>query len=190
MPPGVGEWDAIVLAGGRGSRLGGVDKASLEFEGQTLLARTLAAVAQASRIIAVGDVDVPEVLVVREEPRFAGPAAAIGAGLVEVRAPYVLVIGCDQPFVAEAIGPLLGAAAGDGAIAIDPDGRRQQLMCLLSTDALRGAVAAQPGLVDLSVRTLLAPLELTEITVPARAALDIDTWHDRERALSEGADGG
>ena len=43
-------WDAVVLAGGRGSRLGGVDKATLELDGSTLLGRTLAALAGAARV--------------------------------------------------------------------------------------------------------------------------------------------
>jgi molybdopterin-guanine dinucleotide biosynthesis protein A len=178
--------DAIVLAGGRGSRLGGVDKATLELDGETLLARTLRAVARADRVIIVGDVDEPDHVVVREEPRFAGPAAAIGAGLAEVRAPYVLVLPCDQPFVHEAVDILIDSAVGDGAIAVDEGGRRQHLMAVLSTEALRSSVAAQPTLTDLSVRALLAPLDLIEVGVPARSALDIDTWHDRNQMLAQG----
>ncbi|MBA2559128.1 MAG: NTP transferase domain-containing protein, partial [Propionibacteriales bacterium] len=45
---------AIVLAGGSGRRLGGVDKGSLVVGGKTLLERALAAVAEASCRIAVG----------------------------------------------------------------------------------------------------------------------------------------
>ena len=41
-----------------------------------------------------------------------------------------------------------------------------------------------------SVRSLMVPLELMEIAVPARAALDIDTWHDQEQALAEGSHDG
>ena len=192
-----GRWDAIVLAGGQGSRLGGIDKAALEIGGETLLTRTLRAVAGADRVIVVGDPSTGSgsglgegTVVVQEEPRFAGPAAAIGAGMAEVAAPYVLVVACDQPFLAEAVDMLLDAASGDGVVAIDPDGRRQHLMSVLSSDAERASIATQPTLVDLSVRVLLSPLELTEVAVPARAALDIDTWHDQSRALAEGASDG
>lgn len=185
-----GGWDAIVLAGGRGTRLGGVDKASLEIDGETLLARTLRAVAGAGRIIVVGDVDVAGAVVVQEEPRFAGPAAAIGAGVVEVAAPYVLLVACDQPFLAEAVPGLLDTASGDGVVAVDEDGRRQHLMSVLAAGALRASIASRSTLVDLSVRALLAPLELGEVAIPARAALDIDTWHDRDRARAKGASDG
>lgn len=185
-----GGWDAVVLAGGHGSRLGGIDKATLEIRGETLLTRTLRAVEGAGRTIVVGEVVAPGAVVVQEEPRFAGPAAAIGAGLAEVTAPYVLLVACDQPFLADAVDALLDAASGDGVIAVDEDGRRQHLMSVLETRALRASVASHLTLVDLSVRALLAPMDLTEVPVAARAALDIDTWHDQDRALAEGASDG
>lgn len=183
----MGVWDAIVLAGGRGSRLGGVDKASLDLDGETLLARVLRAVGGARRVVVVGEVDAPGAIVVQEEPRHAGPAAAIGAGMVEVAAPHVLVVACDQPFLADAVGMLLSGVRGDGAIAVDAEGRRQHLMSVLDTAALRSSISARSTLVDLSVRALLAPLDLAEIVVPHRAALDIDTWHDHDKALAQGA---
>lgn len=179
-------WDAIVLAGGRGARLGGVDKATLEIDGTTLLSRVLAAVDGAERIIVVGDVEAAGAIVVQEEPRFAGPASAVGAGLAEVGSPYVFVCGVDQPFLVEAIPALLEAVTGDGVMAIDAAGRRQPLMCVVEANALRRAVAAQPSLTDLSLRALLSPLDLVEIAVSDRSTLDVDTWHDRDRALEHG----
>lgn len=175
-------WDAIVLAGGRATRLGGAAKADLVVDGRSLLDRTLDAVAGATRIVVVGDVEAPGAVVVQEEPRFAGPAAAIGAGLAEVTSPWVLIAACDYPFVAEAVGPMLDARAGEGVVAVDAAGRRQHLLCVLSTSALRAAVSAQETLTDLAVHRLLAPLDLTEIALPARATQDVDTWHDQEVA--------
>ena len=175
-------WDAIVLAGGRATRLGGAAKADLVIDGRSLLDRTLDAVSAAAHVVVVGDVDVRDVVVVQESPRYAGPAAAIGAGLAEVRSPWVLIAACDYPFVVEAIGPLLEARVGDGAVAVDSNGRRQHLLCVASTTALRSAVAARPTLIDLAVHRLLEPLDLTEIALPPRATHDIDSWHDREVA--------
>lgn len=178
-------WDAIVLAGGRGSRLGGVDKAALVVGGASLLDRTLRAVQGADRVVVVGDVDAPGAVVVQETPRHGGPAAAVGAGLAEVTAPHVLLVGCDQPFVAEALQSLLASIAGDGVVALDPDGRRQHLMSIVDTAALRRSAAALGDLDGQSLRALLKPLDLREIAVPARSALDIDTWDDHERARTE-----
>ena len=179
-------WDAIVLAGGRATRLGGTAKADLVVDGRTLLGRTLDAVDGANRVVVVGDVEAPGAVVLQEEPRFAGPAAAIGAGLAEVTSPWVLIAACDHPFVAEAVGPLLDARPGDGTadgvVAVDASGRRQHLLCVLSTPALQAAVAARATLTDLAVHQLLAPLHLTEIALPSRATVDVDTWHDQEVA--------
>lgn len=180
------QWDAIVLSGGRGSRLGGVDKATLELDGATLMARALSAVAGAHRVVVVGEADAPSAVVVQEEPRFAGPAAGVGVGLAEVTSPYVLLAAVDQPFLADAIPLLIKAVTGDGVIAVDADGHRQHLMSVIHVEALRRAVAVQSSLTDLSLRALLSPLDLVEVAVPVRSTLDIDTWHDRDRA-EEGA---
>lgn len=175
--------EAIVLAGGRGSRLGGIDKASLDLEGESMLDRTLRAVA-GFRVIVVGAESVPEGIVsVIEEPRRSGPAAAIGAGLGEITSPYVLVVACDLPFLDEAIPVLLDwMSMRDGAIAIDDTGRRQNLMIAVNTASLTASVARHSSLEGLSVRTLLDPLDLVEVAVPARSTLDLDTWHDVKRA--------
>jgi molybdopterin-guanine dinucleotide biosynthesis protein A len=181
---------AIVLAGGRGARLGGVDKAALELDGESMLDRALRAVA-GLRTVVVGDADAPGAVVVPEEPRFAGPAAAIGAGLAEVSEPYVLIVPCDQAHLDEVVPSLLAADLrdSDGVVAVDPDRRRQHLLCLVRAEALREAVAARTTLVDLSVRSLFEPLDLIEVSIGARAALDVDTWHDHQRAADTAAEG-
>lgn len=176
------DWDAIVLAGGRATRLGGVAKADLVVDGRTLLDRTLDAVSGAATIVVVGDVDAPGAVVVQEEPRFAGPAAAIGAGLAEVTSPWVLIAACDHPYVAGAVAPLLVARTGDGVVAVDAAGRRQHLLCAVKTSALRSAADARESLTDLAVHRLFEPLNLAEIALPPRATQDVDTWHDHDVA--------
>jgi molybdopterin-guanine dinucleotide biosynthesis protein A len=175
-------FDAIVLAGGTNRRLGGSPKHAIVVEGQTLLARTLAAVEDAVRIIVVGDDGliplVGDAMVVREDPPLAGPAAGIGAALPHVTSARVVVLACDHPYVADAIAPLLAGAGSDGAIAVDREGRRQNLTLLARTDALRRAVQRQPTLVDLAVHRLIEPLDLGEVSVPARALKDVDAWED------------
>lgn len=131
------EFDAVILAGGRSSRLGGVPKAGLMVDGATLLQRALHAARDARRIVVVGpdtgDLP-PGVLGCREHPPFAGPAAAIAAGLTaltaqgagaqgsagrpgeaaaESPAPLTLVLACDMPRVAGAVTALLDTASGN-----------------------------------------------------------------------------
>ncbi|ANS79642.1 Molybdopterin-guanine dinucleotide biosynthesis protein MobA [Serinicoccus hydrothermalis] len=77
-PPPV---DLVVLAGGRGSRLGGRDKAAIVVGGRTLLARILAT-DLGGRVVVVGETPVPEgVRRTVEDPPGGGPVAGIGAGL-------------------------------------------------------------------------------------------------------------
>jgi molybdopterin-guanine dinucleotide biosynthesis protein A len=175
-------FDAIVLAGGTAKRLGGAPKHAIVVDGQTLLDRTLTAVAGARRVVVVGD-EVLRPLVgaaelVREDPPLAGPAAGIGAALPLVESARVLVLACDHPFVAGAVAPLLEAGGPDGAIAVDNAGRRQNLTFVARTDRLRDAVSRQATLIDRAVHQLLLPLELVEVGVPAQALKDIDAWED------------
>jgi molybdopterin-guanine dinucleotide biosynthesis protein A len=175
-------FDAIVLAGGTARRLGGVPKHTIEFEGRTLLERTLAAVVGARRVVVVGDDSlqplVGDATVVQEEPPRAGPAAGIGAALPHVTADRVVVLACDHPYVADAIDVLLQPTGGDGLIAIDAGGQRQNLLFSSSRAALQAAADRQDDLVGLAVHTLLEPLDLAEIPVPELALRDIDTWQD------------
>lgn len=83
--PGDPPYDAIVLAGGAGRRLGGVDKAALRVGGQPLLERVLAAVSDADRVLVVGprrSVSTGrEPFWVRERPPGSGPLAGLAAGV-------------------------------------------------------------------------------------------------------------
>ncbi len=200
------EFDAVILAGGRSSRLGGEPKDQLTVAGATLLERSLQAARGARRTAVVGPGAgglPPEVLVCREDPPFAGPAAAIAAGLAALAgavsggraaggpAPLTLVLACDMPRVAGAVSALLAAApdvrtavpaAGrDGVVAVSADGRTQPLVGLYRTAALQRAVddaARRNALEGASVFALLASLELRTVPVPPGSTDDVDTWDD------------
>ncbi|OII40002.1 molybdenum cofactor guanylyltransferase [Plantibacter sp. MMLR14_011] len=193
--------DAIILAGGRSSRLGGVAKASLLRDGRTLLQLAIdAARAAGGRVVVVGpelETTAP-VRFVRERPAFGGPAAAIAAGLDALRdgvategPAQVAVLACDMPDAAPALTVVLeaatAAAAGtdaDGWVAVDDSGREQSLLAVYHREALERRVAAlrtsQPGgdLAGVSVRQLLAGLVLRQVSVPDGGSADVDTWAD------------
>ena len=130
--------DAIVLAGGRSSRLGSADKATLSIGGHTLLELAVSAaksVARARACVVVGPqghdalgdevlgVEVPrddvpgdDVLMAREDPAFSGPASAIAAGVALLRqqatpSDATLVLACDMPGIAAHIPHLIAALA-------------------------------------------------------------------------------
>jgi molybdopterin-guanine dinucleotide biosynthesis protein A len=187
--------DAIVLAGGRATRLGGASKGGLSLAGQSLLERTLAAVSAARHIVVVGDEsDIAraapdaEITIVREMPAFGGPAAAIAAGFdaLDGASDFVVVVGCDMPAVSDAIDLLLGAlyAGSSGVVAVSFDGRPQPLVAVYSTPGLAYCVARHRragDLVNLSVRALLSGLEPALLPVPEGSTDDIDTWADAAR---------
>ncbi|MBG6054237.1 molybdopterin-guanine dinucleotide biosynthesis protein A [Salinibacterium sp. CAN_S4] len=177
-------FDAVVLAGGRSSRLDGHPKSELEFDGSTLLQRTIDAVQDARQVVLVGEPGTaelsPATIVTRETPAFGGPAAAIAAGLDAATGPlaeWVVVLACDMPFVARAVPLLLATAAGDGVLAVDDDGRRQYLLACYRREALHGA-ARHAAVSGISVRALIAGLDTIRVQVPGGASTDIDTWAD------------
>ena len=197
------DFDAVILAGGRSSRLGGVPKQGLVFEGATLLQQSLAAASGAFRTVVVG----PDagalpagVLSCREQPEFAGPAAAVAAGLAVLaqagnESAYTLVMACDMPRISAAVEVLTEALESrefqvDGLMACGEDRRPQRLAGFYRTDKLKRAaeeLASQDTLINGSMRALLASLDLQLVTVPTGSTDDVDTWDD---AAALGVDAG
>lgn len=134
------EFDALILAGGRSSRLGGVPKSQLMYDGATLLSRSLSAAAGARATVVVGPDpgELPAgVLTCREEPAFTGPAAAIAAGMAALerargplRAAMTLILACDMPKADQAVAALRAALADHG-----PALQGRMVSCLLPSTA-------------------------------------------------------
>ncbi|MBX5476433.1 MAG: molybdenum cofactor guanylyltransferase, partial [Clostridia bacterium] len=136
----------LVLAGGRSRRMGR-DKAGLEWRGRTWLDRVRAAVAEATGAppLVVGRRG-PAGSLVRDLLPGSGPLAGVVSGAYGTRAPWMLVVACDMPFLtSEALQPLLERlpAAGCDADAVVPvvDGRRQLTCALYARRQLHAAVA-------------------------------------------------
>jgi molybdopterin-guanine dinucleotide biosynthesis protein A len=192
-----GAVDAIILTGGRSSRLAGAAKADLIVDGSSLLNRTIVAANKTRQIVVVGPSEptgLPRpVLVTRESPAFGGPAAAIAAGLAalaaasDIASEFVLILACDMPHVGRAVAALFDALErdpGDGVIAADETGHVQPLAAIYHTSTLGRAVApwAERGeLTGLSAFRLIEALTLRTVGVPAGSTSDIDTWADAER---------
>jgi len=199
-----GAYDAVVLAGGRSARLGGVPKALLEIDGRTLLERTLEALDGARRIAVVGPPEIAAVLdrqphaagrlvLTREDPPFAGPAAGIAAGVAALAgnsgpAPLTLLLACDMPRLAGLPQHLLAAVRSHPEaslwLPVDAAGQEQPLASCARSSALADAVAAAGGAAGtggLSMRKLLAPLAAVRVQLPVSATEDVDTWADAAR---------
>jgi len=96
----------IVLAGGRGRRMGGVDKGLIELAGKPMIAHVLARLApqvgavlinanqNLERYRALGHPVVPDAV-----GDFAGPLAGLHAGLTQAGGEFVVTVPCDSPFL-------------------------------------------------------------------------------------------
>lgn len=196
VPRGAGParaFDAVVLAGGRGTRLGGVSKGDVEVGGRRLVDISVGAAlgVGASRVIVVGSLAVAApAVVIREDPPFGGPGAGLAAALPNVTAPWLLLLACDLPRAPELVAQLLSVggstaprneisrAGADGTVIVDANGRPQWLAGVYRTQAVRDAlavVASQSGVQGLAVRRILEPLDLAFVPDEQGASDDIDT---------------
>ena len=189
--------DAVILAGGGGRRMGGVDKPGLDVAGRTLLERVADAVrahgAAAdgpgtdadARVIVVGPRrESPRAVYVREDPPGAGPVPALRAGLPHVRSRWFALLAADLPHLAPAhLGALAEAPAPSdtGAVFVDSSGREQWLTGVWHTDAVRDALAGYTGR---SLYGLLGPLRPRLVPADDLAVADCDTPDDLARARS------
>ncbi|MBV7698188.1 NTP transferase domain-containing protein [Streptomyces sp. TRM70350] len=183
----VGDYDAVVLAGGAARRLGGADKPGVRVGGRPLLDRVLAACADARTTVVVADPrpTARPVTWAREDPPGGGPLAALAAGLPLTGADRVVVLSADLPFLGEPTvkGLLaeLDAGPADGTLLTDPGGRDQPLVAAYRAQRLRERLAhlgaEHGGLTGLPLRFLTAELNLTRVLDPV-ASFDCDTWDD------------
>ncbi|MET0519916.1 MAG: molybdenum cofactor guanylyltransferase MobA [Burkholderiaceae bacterium] len=140
----------LVLAGGRGSRMGGVDKGLQKHQGQPLAMHALkrlapqvgAAMINANRNLGAYEsfgVPVwPDTL-----PDYAGPLSGFLVGLEHCETPWMVTVPCDTPLFPEDLVQRLAAAAlaqgADIAVAATLEAGVQQLQpvfCLLKTELL------------------------------------------------------
>lgn len=178
--------DAVIVAGGRGSRLGGAVKADLRLDGDRLIDRILNAVRSARTIVVVGEgIEVPaHVLTTIESPPLGGPAAGAAAGLHAIADPaeWTLLLAGDLADPPAGVGALLTAAHAapadiDGYCLAGSTAHPQWLFGIHRSTALR-AVLAGAGVRDRSMASVLSPLRLRTIAVDPREVADIDTEQD------------
>lgn len=186
------DYDAIIVAGGAGRRMGGVSKADLVVDGSRLLDTVVGAVSDARRTVVVGDASVPDgVVLTREDPPGTGPAAGLGAGLAAVDhpSPWTMVLCVDLPDAARVASRLRHSCLQLGhrfdGVVLDAEGRTQWLMACYRTDALRGAVERFGPLEHAPLRRVLSPLLLQPVApgdarpIDLDSPTDLDAWERR-----------
>ncbi len=182
---------ALVLAGGRGSRMGGVDKGLEHFRGQALVETALQRLAQqtggplhgvlinanrnAEAYTALGQRifgNSPVAVVADTLEDYAGPLAGFLVGLTHCKTAYLLTVPCDSPLFPLDLGQrLMQALMADGA----------DIAMVSAPEAGRdGAVAlrSQP------VFCLMKATLLTSLTqFLAEGGRKIDTWTAQHRVV-------
>ena len=136
----------VILAGGRGRRMGGVDKGLLELRGRPLAAWVaerlmpqvdellVSANRSGERYAAIGYRVVGDRI-----PDFAGPLAGLHAALTVAAHPLVATVPCDSPFLpADLVLRLFsGLTATDADVAVARSGGRvHPVFCLCRRDQL------------------------------------------------------
>lgn len=187
--------DAIVLAGGRAKRLGGVNKPELVVGDRSLLDRALqaAAMVTARTTVVVGPTKAPHgVLTTVEEPPFGGPVAGLAAGLdlLPPDGEWILVLASDVPRAPEAVHVVMTELRGrldndlDGVCLADRAGRPQWLLAVYRRSALVDALAALDDIRGVSFRRLVGGMNLACVVDDRGVSDDVDSWEDVERARS------
>ncbi len=144
----------LILAGGRGSRMGGVDKGLQNYQGIPLAMHALLRLSpQVGEIMinANRNLAAYESMGVPVWPDassdFAGPLAGFAAGLERCETPYMLTVPCDSPKFPDDLAQRLAQAleAEDADIAMvatleQGELRTQPVFCLMKTELMASLV--------------------------------------------------
>lgn len=174
----------IVLAGGRGRRMGGVDKSRLLLEGRTFLDRILDRLGPLfDETLIAGGPGLPDL-----HPG-GGPTQGVAAGLAAMAGEVAFVCACDMPHVQpRVVQRLLERLGPREAVVPVLDGRPQPLHAVYRRSCAGPArdLAREPGrrMLDLLERVdclLLSEEELLDLPDWRRSFENANTPEDLER---------
>jgi len=151
----------VVLAGGQGSRMGGVDKGLQAFRGRPMVAHVIERLAPQVDELLVNANRNPEASagfghrVIADEIRgFAGPLAGFERGLAHARQPMVATVPCDSPFLPADLVQRLRTAleSGGASLAVARTGEQAHpVFCLMRREvheSLRAFLASGQRKID------------------------------------------
>jgi len=142
---------AVVLAGGRASRMGGVDKGLVPVRGRPMIAYVLEALdSQVGKMLINANrnteryADFGYQVVSDTLEGFQGPLAGVAAGLAAATTHYVVTAPCDSPLVGDDLVTRLATALTDqqADVAVAHDGERDHPVFLLLRRDLRADLEA------------------------------------------------
>lgn len=122
---------ALILAGGKATRLGGIAKHEIVVEGETIFARQVRVLAPRVTEIMVSGTTIDGYRTVVDAVANVGPLAGIAAGLAACRTDWLLIVAGDMPFIDAVLIDTMIAAAGDDAVGVRSGGLPEPLLCVL-----------------------------------------------------------
>ncbi len=141
--------DAVILAGGRGKRLGFQNKALLELQGRSFLERILLQLTEFDQVfLSTNDAGIAagyQVIAVNDVFKDCGPLGGLHAALKKSAAGWLFAISCDTPLFQRELAEYLRqyiSAEYDAIIAVSRDGRVQPL-CGFYQHALASLIEEQ-----------------------------------------------
>lgn len=149
--PGAESVTAVILAGGQGSRMGGVDKGLVDYQGRPLIEWALNALRpQADSVLISANRNLETYaayghrVVADTLPDYPGPLAGVLAALESVETDWLVVVPCDTPHLpADLVARLQQAAAtADVPLAVAADNARTHHTCFIVRADQWAALAA------------------------------------------------
>jgi molybdopterin-guanine dinucleotide biosynthesis protein A len=189
---------AIVLAGGRSSRMG-QPKALLPFSGETLIARvvrTLKASFGEIVVVAAADQELPDlpVTLVRDQTPYQGPVGGMCYGLRVVSGDPCFITSCDAPFLNLQIIETILAALENVDVAVPMwQGRlqplhaiyRKRVQTVLEKQFAEGQLRPTDLYGKVATR-IIAEEELRKLDPEGLSFLNLNTPRDYQTALKRG----
>ena len=181
---------AIILAGGRGTRMGGVDKGLQPLRGRPMIESVLERlVPQVSEVIINANQNIERYekyghRVVRDEVGgFAGPLAGLHAGLKFARHPLVVSVPCDSPFLPDDLVSRLESALHEKDLAVAKTGDQPHPVFALMKRQVRESLEAFLAAGGRKIDAWYAALKVVEVSFDdeADAFRNINTLEELRR---------
>lgn len=181
---------AVILSGGKNTRMNYKTKAFLEFKGNTFIERTLDAISDyEEKIISCNDVEKykdfkDRASIILDDFKEIGPIGGIYSSLKESKFPYSLVIASDMPFLNKSVLNYLGEYNFDNDALIPVvDGHIQPLCGIYKKDIL-SIIEKMISEKDYRIKNLLHVIDAKYININEKDNfLNINTVEEYEELI-------
>jgi len=195
---------SIILAGGRGKRMGDQEKALLQYKGRTLIEHIIDVLDPLVEEIVVSVRDarqqsllepyIKDRVVVMDQFKGIGPLAGIVEGLRTVNGKYTFLTACDMPHLNACVVELLfkTAIGHDAALPVHDNKRFEPLHAVYCSGPM---LAATQKAIEMNEGFILAPIseledvvvvgmkEIQKIDAKLGTFINVNTWEDVEKMV-------